>query len=409
MNVFYAKWLLDPAGNIVENGAVAVEGAFITSAGPRSQVRRGVQDRIVNLGDMLLLPGLINMHSHLEESVVRGFAKEDDETFSSWMAKKVSRMKQASLETMLPAIRLGVRELLTVGTTTIVDSTRNGVSIPVLKDEPIRAWVVQEVHDDDDTHVEALDRLLGVRTRVMTGSDRIRPGIGPHALFSLSPLAHKSVIQAARHEECIWVSHLAESAEELQAFSEQKGDLYFQISRKRGWQYGASTMGSMYYAITQNLIPNGAILIHCNYVNGQELALLAAKNVSIVLCPHYSRLLGHKDFPLDVALSRGVSICLGTENPPDLGSTNLFDEMHLIKSNYPHIPAKELLRWATQNPARALKSADRLGNIAPGMLADMIGVSFAHDPNEDLLEELMMEYPDIRFVMVNGEEVIADY
>jgi len=407
--VYYAKWLMSPNGDVVNNAAIAVDGNRILAAGARSAVRRASGDRMVNLGDVLLLPGLINMHTHLEESVLRGAVKEETETFASWITKNAARIRQTPLDVLLPAVRLSIREFLTFGTTTIVDSTRTGTSLPILKEEPIRAWMVQEIRDDDDARAEVLGRTLAVRKRLAEDAGRLSIAVGPYALFSLAPQAHRTIAAAARDGGLVWAGHLAESAEELQAFAEQTGDLYFQITRRRPWPFDHTSMGPMQCAISHDCIPDNAVLFHCNYVNGQELSLLAAKNASIVVCFHYSRLLGHKEFPLDVALSRGVNICAATESVFDLGSVSLFDELHALKTAYPHIPAKELLRWVTVNPARALHASDKIGSLAAGLYADIIGVSFAHDAGEDLLEELMMEYPDVRFVMVDGEEVIAHY
>jgi cytosine/adenosine deaminase-related metal-dependent hydrolase len=168
-------------------------------------------------------------------------------------------------------------------------------------------------------------------------------------------------------------------------------------------------MGPLHHAITGNLVPNHAVLFHCNYAGGHELALLSAKNVSVVVCPQYTQALGHKRLPLDVALSRKVTLCVGTESEAEAQSANLFDELHFLKRQYPHLPAQELLHWVTRNPARALRMQGGIGVLAGGAFADMIAVSFAHDPGEDILEELLEEQPIVRFVMVNGEEVIVDY
>ena len=139
-------------------------------------------------------------------------------------------------------------------------------------------------------------------------------GIGPYALFSLSPQHHRKIIELAAQKKCFWASHLAESSEELQAFSEQTGDLYFHITRKKGWPYGKALRGSLDYALANDLIPDGAVLFHCNYGSGGEFERLAEKNVSIVQCFQYASALGHKTFPLEVARSRGISLCVGTES-----------------------------------------------------------------------------------------------
>ena len=401
---YFAKWILLPDGNILTNGAVVVTGDSISSIGPRSSVRRTSKDRVVNLGKRLLLPGLINMHTHLEEGVMRGTVKNENETFISWTLKKDRRIKNAGADEVLSTIRLGIRESLANGITSIVDTTKTDISLVVFRDEPIRSWVIHEVSSENTDTEKDLIPLIQKRISQSRRNENI--GIAPHALYSLNPSLHKAIIAITKQNDYLWACHMAESAEELQAFSEHLGDLFFHITRKREWPYGKTERGSMYYAITNNLIPNNGILYHCNYVGSEELSLLAAKNTSIVICSQYNKMLGHKRFPIEVGINRGINICLGTESPISLTGMDLFDELFQLKIQYPHIPANEMINWVTKNPAKALRCSDSLGSLAQGKKADIIGVRFSHDANENILEEMLLEEPEIDFVMVNGEEVI---
>jgi len=404
--IYYAKWILLSTGEILQNGAISVEGRRIASVGSRGKIRRAGGDHVVNVGELLLLPGFINMHIHLDEGVVRGIPKDPEETFASWIAKKNSRLKQSSAEVQRATIRLGARELLSHGITTVVDSSRSGTSATVLRNEPIRLCVIHEVHPDDGAQEETAINTLETRLALNEKSDFT--GVGPYALFSLSPSHHREIIDFALQKKMLWASHVAESSEELQAFSEQTGDLFFHITRKKAWPFG-KTRGPMDTALANDLIPDNAVLFHCNYANGREFEQLAAKNVSIVQCFQYTSALGHKMFPLDVARHRGVSLCAGTESIVYSESMDLLDELHLAKRNYPHIPASEMIRWVTSNAARALGAGDRLGSLDEGKLADIIGVHIHHDGGDDLLEQLILGESEVRLVIVNGEEVIADY
>lgn len=236
-----------------------------------------------------------------------------------------------------------------------------------------------------------------------------RAGIGPYAIHSLSPDSQRRLLATASKKNCLWAAHLAESAEELQAFSEQKGDLYFYITRKRPWPFGQTPLGPMHLALTENLLPHGGICFHCNYAGSHELSLLAAKRAAVVHCFRYSEEIGHKRFPLDVALNHRVLVCLGTEGIAPIGEMGMLDELFALKTAYPHIPASEMIRWVTQNAANALKMGDRLGSLTKGKFADMIAVRFSHGPKEDILEELIRSDVEMALVMVNGQEVIADY
>lgn len=405
--VYFARWLLQDTGDILENGAIAVSGKFIVSVGPRSRIKRSAGDRMVNLGEALVLPGFINMHTHLEECVVRGITLQPDETFAAFSAKKNARVKQANEEQVRTGIALEIREILAEGTTTVLDSSRLGYSPSILAGEPIRSWVVHETHADDLSRDETIREA--VRARIAACGERVGTAVGPHAIHSLSPQAQRRLIELSSAAGYVWAAHVAESAEELQAFTERKGDLYFYITRKKAWPFGDSSLGPMHTALTANLIPNGGICFHCNYVNGHELSLLAAKRAPVVHCFRHSEQLGHKRFPIDVALNRRVHLCLGTEGIAPAGRMGLFDELFALKTAYPHIPAKEMLRWVTQNAAHALKMGNKLGTLTEGKLADVLAVRFRHDPAEDIIEELILSDVETALVMVDGQEVIADY
>ena len=107
--VFFAKWILLENGEILTNGAISVVGNKINSIGLRSKVRRSSSVRVINLGDCLVLPGLINLHTHLEESVIRGIQKDPDETFATWSIKKDARVKLISQQTLHTSIKLTAR------------------------------------------------------------------------------------------------------------------------------------------------------------------------------------------------------------------------------------------------------------------------------------------------------------
>jgi cytosine/adenosine deaminase-related metal-dependent hydrolase len=406
--VYFAKWILLPTFEILQNGAICVADGRILSVGTRSHVHRSAGDRIVNLGDMFLLPGLINIHTHLEENVLRDLPKTEHDTFAAWSAKRGSRLKQVPQTVLENSIRLGGRELLTHGITTVADFSRRGISKTVLSGEPLRSFVFQEIHpenpDEEDAAIDSVSMRAGPDDNPLQ-----RNGTGPYSLYSISPKTHRALAAFAQRHGLLYAMHIAESSEELQAFSDQTGDLFFQITRRKGWPFGSVRRGSMDYALAEGLVPQKSICIHCNYVNGAELERLASLSASVALCFQYSEETGHKAFPLDVAMKRGVLLCAATESVSCERSMNLFDELYCARRQYPHIGASDMLRWITVNPAAALGAAGSLGSLDTGKYADIIGVRFHQDPGTALLDELIMGEPEVRLVIVNGEEVIEDY
>lgn len=395
-----------PDGNILVNGGIAVEGDRISAVGPRGRLKRGSKDRAVNLGDTLLLPGFINMHTHLEEAVLRGMQKGDDETFAAWIKRRSAELIASSPGSVISSVRLAIRESLANGITTIADTSRTDIAAIVLRDEPVRTWIFHECHPENAVAQEEITATL--RKRIERLHRDGNTGVAPYALFSLSPKRHKTLLETARSNGYLWSSHVAESADELQAFSTQSGDLYASITQREEWPYGKTERGSLYYALTNNLIPQHGICCHCNYMSGQELSLLTARNASIVFCPQYNQHMGHKAFPLDVALNRGINACLGTESPSSAKPMNLFDDLYLLKNQYPHVTGFQLVQMVTSNAARALRCT-AIGALEPDKKADIIGLRFPHAPGADLLDEMILEETKVVLVIVNGEEVVVGY
>ncbi len=404
--VYFARWILLPDGGILLNGGLTVDGDRIAAVGPRGKLKRSSRDRAVNLGDMLLVPGFINMHTHLEEAVLRGMEKSEDEPFCSWMARRRHEMAQSSPGAIISSARLAIRESLANGITTVADTTRTDIAAIVLRDEPIRSWVFHESHPESSEDQNKC--LAGLLKRIERSHRRGNIGIAPYALFSLSPRLHRQFAETARTKGYGWSCHIAESAEELQAFSVQSGELFERILCREPWPYGLTERGSMYYALTNNLIPQHGICLHCNYMSGQELSLLTARSASIVFCPRYNALAGHKAFPLDVALNHGGNVCLGTESPASSMPMDLLDDLFQLKMTYPHVTAFQLVQMVTANAARALR-CPHIGNLQAGNKADITGLRFPHDPKADILEEMIIEETKVVLVIVDGEEVVVGY
>ena len=290
--VYFAKWILLENGDILENGAVAVSENRILSAGPRGKARRGPDDRIVNLGDSFLLPGFINLHTHLEEGVIRGIQKSGDDTFAAWTAKKQTRLRQASTESIKTSIRLGIRELLAQGITSVVDNSRLSLSRSILEEESIRAWVIDELSPEDPLQEKEI--VNGAIKRCKEEKKLAGSGAGPYALYSLSPESQSELIKH-KDKNTLWATHIAESAEELRLSLKERRS-FLQITRKRP---GPMVIRPWAHELCHQLspYPGSCSLFSLQLCKRFRTEYLASINASVVLCYNYTREMGHKAFP----------------------------------------------------------------------------------------------------------------
>ena len=395
-----------PDNSLLHEGVIKVTGDTIEYAGARSAVSRSSTDRVVNLGKRVVIPGLINMHTHLEEGCLKGKIDPSNRSFTAWMNRRDKMMKEAQPEDILNAVQLGIRESIANGITSIVDTSSRNISPIVFRDEPIRSWVIHEVETGDGDSEEAT--LKSLEKRIRQSRRKVDHGIAPYSIFSLPISLQKKIITITNKNNSLWACHIAESGDEQQAFTEHSGELFHRITRNREWSFGDDMRGSLNFAITRNLIPNRGILYHLNYSSSDELGLLSAKNITLVICPEYNELMGHRRLPLGVAQNRNLNICIGTESPLGLNAINLFDELYAVKRAYPHLSTTELLSWVTKNPAKALGAFDTIGSIEAGKKADIIGLKIDSTTSDEILEEILMEEANVNLVIINGEELIIE-
>ncbi len=396
--VYFARWVLLSDMSLVENGAVAVEDGRIADIAQRGTVRRRPGDTIVNLGDMLLMPGLINAHTHLEEGVTRG---QIDNLLPDPVAIITARRDAAMAaesEAVAIAVKLGIRESLSNGITTIADTFRRGTTPKAYVGERARVLAMREIDPLIPTDESAAISETPEKTDEISG-------YSPYALWSLSPSHHRVLSRIVSQKKLLWSCHIAQTPDELMAFGEHCGAIYDEVTARKSWPF--HTKGApLHTAIKENVIPNNGILLHCSYADGSELSLLATRHASVVLCPQYSGLMSLREFPLETALYRGVNVCIGTEAPVGQFSADLFDELYTMRCTNPQIPAAELLKCVTINPAKALRMDSDIGSLEIGKAADIVGLMVGSTTIENILEEIVMEQPKVGLVIVAGELVL---
>jgi cytosine/adenosine deaminase-related metal-dependent hydrolase len=159
------------------------------------------------------------------------------------------------------------------------------------------------------------------------------------------------------------------------------------------------------HLIENRLINSDCIVAHLNELDDRDLEVLGNaewRNLQIVHCPKSHRFLHHKRFPLEELRKRDLNISLGTDSLASNDSLNMFSEMRMAKKTYPSLSSLDILEMATIRPARALKRQSELGKIAPGYLADSIGIPFKGAAN-DVFDAIIQNRGTIKWMMVNGK------
>jgi cytosine/adenosine deaminase-related metal-dependent hydrolase len=403
--IFRARAIVTMDGPPIANGAVVIEENRITTVGTFADVTRVDPGPVVDLGDVAILPGLINAHCHLDYTMMRGAILRPS-SFTAWVQRINAVKRSLDNDDYLTAIRQGYAELRRWGTTGVCNIEAFPEIMPQLGPPPIRTWAFYEMIDirhrytSDDVVAGALSFF----------SQRESPlglfGLSPHAPYTASITLYQLANTCADALAMPLTTHVAESNEELEMFRTASGPLFEFL---KTLQRPMADCG--YHAPFAHLWQNGAIdsrwlLAHMNELTEEDFVILEnlprGGGPSLVHCPGSHRYFNHTPFQYRRLHDLGLNICTGTDSLASTRSLSLFDEMRWLRMVEPWITPEHALRTVTVNPARALRRQRQLGQIVPGALADLIAVPVSGNLST-VHEEIVGYQQPVSWMMINGQ------
>ena len=271
-SVFKAEYLLPEPGKVICNGAVVVNGDRIGYAGKFNDLNEERKARAVDFGNAVIIPGLINAHTHLELSDLKGLEVADNNLLS-WI-KELLRSKMGWKEKDYNAsIRNGITESLRTGTTTVADITNSGFSMDILHDSAVRNVVFFEVIDFAPSKAaEAIDSVKNRLSNIIS-NDLFQVGISPHAPYTVSFELYKECSKINNIPLC---THIAETAEELSFLKYGKGPFIDFLNKfgmlNGGW--AAPGLSPIEYLNKSGILDVSPLLVHCNYISDDDIQII---------------------------------------------------------------------------------------------------------------------------------------
>jgi cytosine/adenosine deaminase-related metal-dependent hydrolase len=364
-------------GPPLRDAAVAIQGDCILQVGPTREVRRAHPDaRLRDLGDCIVLPGLINPHTHLELSGCSRGDLPPGATFADWIVsipRRLGRDRFPPEEIFPPGVRHGIAQCLHFGVTTVGDiSQQMHLSRPILRDSPLRAVSYGEVLGLARMRAR-YQELWPLALDSSYASDRLRIGLSPHAPYTVDLPGYRECLAAAQRLGLPLATHLAETPDESEFLRNHAGP-FRGIWEKLGlWEDGVETFASspIRFANAIGLLDYPTLLAHVNYCDDAELALLAAGRASVVYCPRTHGYFGHPPHRWRAMLEAGINVAIGTDSCASSPDLNIVDDLRLAHRLAPDLPANQLWQMITIRAARALQMDARIGSLAPGKQADI--------------------------------------
>jgi cytosine/adenosine deaminase-related metal-dependent hydrolase len=399
--ILRARTLVPMHGPPIDNGAVVVKGNRIRAVGTLPEVTALFTGSIIDLGEQVLIPGLINAHCHLDYTMLRR-AISPPRGFTAWVRRLNALKRSLDDEDYLEGIAHGFAELIKWGTTTVLNIESFPELMSRMPPPPIRTWWFYEMIDVRQ-RVTTENLLDGAGMFFRKHAEWLGGfGLSPHAPYTASADLYKLAGECAQQDKMLVTTHLAESAEESAMFRRASGPLY-DFMESLGRDMSDCGHGSpLGLLLGKNLIGPEWIVAHMNDLDEADFALLEKSPFHVVHCPASHRYFGHRPFPMERLRSIGINISLGTDSLASTDSLSLFAEMRTVCDNHPSVSPLQALEMTTVNPARALRRPRDLGCLVPKARADLIALPLAPSA-ETLFEEIVDHRRRVDWVMVNGQ------
>ena len=401
---------MDDRWTIVD-GAVAVQDGIISAVGNAPDAS---YDTVIDAGGGYLLPGFVQTHVHLCQTLFRGSA--DDMPLLEWLRRRIWPLEAAHTPATLRAsVHLAAAELLRTGTTTLLTMETvhdTDVVFDALSETGLRATVGKCMMDADDEvparlrekRQQSIDESLALKTRWHgSANGRLRAAFAPRFAVSCSRELLEAVAHLSASEHALVHTHASENREEVEMVRRLSGGL-----------------SNLEYLADTGLATPHLCAAHCVWVTAAEQALLAERDVKVMHCPGSNLKLGSGIAPVVEMRARGISVSLGSDGAACNNRLDMFDEMRLaatlqaVKHAPGALTARDVVWMATREGARALDLDHEIGSIEPGKRADLIVVDRAAPhltPSADPWSTLVYcaRGTDVRFVMVDGQVLVEDF
>jgi cytosine/adenosine deaminase-related metal-dependent hydrolase len=418
--IYSARWVLPVSAAPIEHGAVAVAGPRIVGVGARDEIAaRFPEAQVENFGQSVILPGLVNTHTHLELTALRGYLEKEESDFVAWLRKlTIARLERMTADDIRVSAMWGACEAVRAGITCVGDASDFGkMSMLALQDVGLRGIVFQESFGPDPRLVEENFAQLKVKIAELREleSELVQVGVSPHAPYTVCGPQLELIADFAISERRPLMMHAAESQAEEDFLRHGKG-LFADGLAQRGIAWTPPRTSTIQYLKQVGILDCEPLLAHCIRVDQNDIDTLAQTGSKVAHCPKSNAKLGHGRAPLTSFLDAGVKVGLGSDSVASNNTCDLIEEArfaYLLARN-PSLTTSHIVAAATTGGAQCLGLAERgIGVLSEGAQADLVvvGLDGTHQlPVYDPVTALVFSSSgrDVLLTIIAGREVYRD-
>lgn len=411
--ILRARVLLPISQPPIENGAIRISGNRITEIGRWNEFSFSSEDEVIDLGETILLPGLINAHCHLDYTDMSGLMPPQ-KSFTDWIRLMLAAKAEWNYSEFAESWLHGARMLLRTGCTTVVDFE----AVPEL---------LPDVWSATPLRVISLLEMTGVKSRrnprtileenmahiATFPGGRCRAGLAPHSPYSTVPELLRLAAETARQHHWPISIHIAESVQEFEMFTHGRGVMFDWLRRNQRDMSDCGLGSPIRHADACGALNENCLAVHVNYLANSDAELLATRHTSVAHCPRSHCYFRHERFPFSKLARARVNICLGTDSLATVYKTrkqgvelSMFDEMQAFAAAHPRVSPQKILQMATINGARALGMAGQSGELSKKALADVIAIPY-QGKIKTAYDSVLSHNGDVTASLIDGEWAIA--
>ena len=394
MPLYSAEWVLPMTGEPMHRASISIENARIVAVG--AAVAEGT-----DLGHTAVMPALVNAHTHLELSYLRGRIPRT-QNFVDWIRTVIAarrRYPDPADPDIVNAARAAIGEAHATGTGLVGDVSNTLVTAPLLREASLPAQMFHELLRFNAADAESMTRDARAKADAAAYPDgHVRVSLSPHAPYSVSPALFAAIrADLDAHSGQVTSVHLGESLEETEFIRHGSGPWRVLLEELGVWTDAWHPPGTSPLAYLEEIgfLDRRVLAVHGVQFDGDDLDRLRARDMTIVSCPRSNQYVGVGAPPLEAFYAMKVNVALGTDSLASAPDLNMFAELAEARRLAPRVPARTLLESATRRGAAALGFEDDYGTLEVGKRAQIIAVA------------VPPEVSDVEEYLVNGIEPSA--
>ena len=377
MLILRAHTVLPVVTTPIADGAIAIDADRIAALGHYNELNaRFPHADTIDLTDAVIVPGLINAHTHLELSALKGCVPYRGD-FTEWVSQIITARKNepALSHNLADTITHACRQSIESGVTTVADICSNHRAWSFLADQPIRKTCFAEIIGPTADCASQLDYIQRCITQTDT-DPLLNLGLSPHAPYSTNPTLYHAAAQHAAQHNLPLTTHLAETIAEHEFLTTGEGPWPVFLRSIGQWDnsFNCPHTSPVRYFLNLDLADRPFLLAHVNYADNTDLTLLAQSNHSVAYCPRSHAFFQHSPHPFERMIDMGINVCLGTDSLASNQSLSILDELRFLCQHGTTLPPDTLLRMATLNAATALDLNHSIGTLTPNAQADLTAI-----------------------------------